>query len=208
MGVVKIIWNLCFTYNSRLHFLGSLKYSEHFTKYFICSLNFVKLLVSFQNNFTFVSSIFPHNIVWVDILHIKAQKSFVTSKCFLKYVRFALIWFHRFVLVRVCLCRLCMTQTPCMCSLRVTTAEVCGSRALKRVSESSDVSTEKAADHTLKVQLWTAAWLSSATNHTYASGVTHESKFSVTAAIFTVAVARLCACTMRIASMRTKMSTA
>lgn len=65
------------------------------------------------------------------------------------------------------------------------------------------VSTEKAADHMLKVQLWTAAWLSSATNHTYASGVTHESKFSVTAAIFTVPVARLWACTMKIASMRT-----
>lgn len=97
------------------------------------------------------------------------------------------------LLACVCLCRLCMTQTLCMCSLRVTTAGVYGSRASKRVSESyMSFSWKTAADLTRRSERELLQRCSNTRNHTSATSFTHGSKLPATPAVSMAHVGPLC----------------
>lgn len=97
------------------------------------------------------------------------------------------------LLACVCLCRLCMTQTLCMCSLRVTTAGVCGSRASKRVSESyMSFLWKTAADLTLRSECELLQRHSDTRSHSSATGFTHGSKFPAAPAVSMAPVGTLC----------------
>lgn len=79
-----------------------------------------------------------HSLHTVPTIFLKTKCFFCYCYCFLfsffQIYTVALIWLY--IVLFACFCRLFMTQTPCMCLLRVTAAEVCGSRAWKMVCES------------------------------------------------------------------------